>query len=215
MTPGSVTAVTSPPTGSPPKPKFPTWEYRSPFQLLDLPFIHIRFGWQQCSGPRQVQKPVRAWIAVTDGLAFGVLFAYGGIAVAPVSVGACAIGLFSHGAMTVGALVVGGFAFGIWAFGAFAFGWQASAACAIAWNIASGGQYAIGHQYALGPVAQAAQVNTEFVRHMVKSNRFFQACWTILPCFFWLMWVWALPMMLSMLVHWRGLANRRRWDKQT
>jgi len=197
------------------KPKVPAWEYRGQFQLLGLPFIHIRFGWQQCAGPGQVQKPVKAWIAVTDGLAFGVLFAYGGMAVAPVSIGACAIGLFSYGAMAVGALVVGGFAFGIWAFGAFAFGWQASAACAIAWNIASGGQYAIGHQYALGPVAHAAQVNTEFVRHVVKSNPFFQACWTILPYFFWLMWVWALPMMLSMLVHWRVLANRRRLDKPT
>ena len=71
-------------------------------------------------------KPVKAWIAFTDGTAFGVLFAYGGVAVAPVSIGACAIGLFAYGAAPVGVFAVGGFAFGIWAFGAMGFGWQAS-----------------------------------------------------------------------------------------
>jgi hypothetical protein len=112
-------------------------------------------------------------------------------------------------------LGVGGFAFGIWAFGAFAFGWQTSAACAIAWNIASGGQYAIAHQFALGPISHAAQVNTEFIRHLVKSNPFFQACWMIWPYFFWLMWVWAIPMMISMFVQCWVLANMRRLDKPT
>jgi hypothetical protein len=203
------------PTETATKPKRLAWEYRCRFQLLGLPFIHIRFGCPQSCGPLQVQKPVKAWIAVTDGFAFGLLFAYGGVAVAPISIGACAIGLFSYGAMAAGMLAVGGFAFGIWAFGAFAFGWQASAACAIAWNIASGGQYAIAHQFALGPVAHAAQVNTEFVRHLVKSNPFFRACWRILPYFFWLMWVWAIPMMSSLLVHWRRLATGRRLDQPT
>ena len=159
-------------------------------------------------------KPVKAWIAADDAFAFGVLFAYGSVAVAPVSIGACAIGLFSYGAMAVGALAVGGFGFGIWAFGAFAFGWQASAGCAIAWNIASGGQYAIAHQYALGPIAHASQVNNEFVRHLVKSNPFFQACWMILPYFYWLMWVWAIPIMIAMIVQWWAVTNRRRLDKR-
>jgi len=181
------------------------WEYRSRFHLLGLPFIHLRTGgWHN----GKMQTPVKAWIAVTDSVAFGVLFAYGSVAVAPVSIGACAIGLFSYGAMAVGALVVGGFAFGIWAFGAFAFGWQASAACAVAWNIASGGQYAIAHQYALGPVAHAAQVNNDFVRHLVRSNPFLQACWKMVPNFFWLMWVWAIPMMISMIVQWWTIARK-------
>jgi hypothetical protein len=115
--------------------------------------------------------------------------------------------------MTVGALAVGGFAFGIWAFGGFAFGWQASAGCAIAWNIASGGQYAIARQFALGPIAHAAQVNNELVRDLVRSNSFLQACWKIAPYFLWLMWVWAIPMMISMIVQWWVLAHRRRLDK--
>jgi hypothetical protein len=154
-------------------------------------------------------KPVKAWIAADDAFAFGVLFAYGAVAVAPVSIGACAIGLFSYGAMAVGAVAVGGFGFGIWAFGVFAFGWQVSGGCAIAWNIASGGQYAIAHHFALGPTAHAAQANNEFVRHLVKSNPFFQVCWMIMPYFFWLMWVWAIPIMISMIVQWRVIARRK------
>jgi hypothetical protein len=197
------------------RPTTALWEYRSRFQLFGLPFIHLRTGGWQSGRPVKELKPVRAWIAAADDFAFGVLFAYGAVAVAPVSIGACAIGLFSYGAMAVGALAVGGFGFGIWAFGAIAFGWQASAGCAIAWNIASGGQYAIAHQFALGPTAHAAQVNNEFIGHLVKSNPFFQACWMILPYFFWLMWAWGIPMMISVIVRRWVLANRRRLDKQT
>jgi RNA polymerase sigma factor (sigma-70 family) len=196
------------------RPKNPFWEYRSRFELLGLPFIHLRTGGWQSGRPMKELKPVKAWIAADDAFAFGVLFAYGSVAVAPVSIGPCAIGLFSYGAMTVGVLAVGGFAFGIWAFGAFAFGWQASAGCAIAWNIASGGQYAIAHQFALGPIAHAAQVNNELVRQLARSNPFLQACWKIVPHFFWLMWIWAIPMMISMMVQWRVLANRRRLDER-
>ena len=192
------------------RPKNPFWEYRSRFQLLGLPFIHIRFGGWQGGRPVRELKPVKAWIAADDAFAFGVLFAWGSMAVAPVSIGACAIGLFSYGGMAVGALAVGGFAFGIWAFGAFAFGWQASAACAIAWNIASGGQYAIAHQFALGPAAHAAQVNNELVRHLVKTNPFLQTCWKVVPYFFWLMWVWAIPMMISMIVQWWAIARKKK-----
>jgi hypothetical protein len=195
------------------KPKSPGWEYRSRFQLLGLPFIHIRTGGWQFGGVMKSRKPVFAWIAADDGFAFGVLFAYGGMAVAPVSIGACAIGLFSYGAMVAGVLAVGGFAFGIWSFGGFAFGLQASGGCAIAWNIASGGEYAIAHLYALAPTAHAAQANNELVRHLVRSNPFFEACWRILPYFFWLMWVWMIPMMISALVQWRVLANSRRLEQ--
>jgi RNA polymerase sigma factor (sigma-70 family) len=193
--------------------KSPVWEYRSRFQLLGLPFIHLRTGGWHRGRPVGGLKPVKAWIAADDAFAVGVLFAYGAVAVAPVSIGACAIGLFAYGAMAVGALAVGGFGFGIWAFGALAFGWQSSAGCAIAWNLASGGQYAIAHQFALGPIAHAAQANNELAGHLWKSNPFFQVCWMVLPYFFWLMWVWSIPMMISSIVQWRMLAKQRRLDK--
>ena len=194
--------------------KSPVWEFRSRFQLLGLPFIHLRFGGWQTGSQTQIQKPIKAWIAATEGFSFGLLFAYGGVAVAPVSIGACAIGLFSYGAMAVGALAVGGFGFGIWAFAGFGFGWDVSASCAIAWHIASGAQYAIAHQYAIGATAHAAQANTEFVRHLVTSNPFFAACWRMVPHFLWLMWVWAIPMTISSVLNWRAIAKQRRLASQ-
>jgi len=191
-------------------PKVPVWEYRSQLELLGLPLIHLRFGGWQTGAQTQIQKPIKAWIAATEGFAFGALFAYGGVAVAPVSIGACAIGLFSYGAMAVGALAVGGFGFGLWAFAGFGFGWDVSAGCAIAWHIASGAQYAIAHQYALGDIAHAAQANTEFVRNLVKANPFFATCWRMVPHFLWLMWLWAIPLIISSAFNWRGIAKQSR-----
>jgi len=195
-------------------PKAPVWEYRSRFHLLGLPFIHLRFGGWQTGAQTQIQKPIKAWFAATEGFSFGVLFAYGGVAVAPVSIGACAIGLFSYGAMAVGALAVGGFGFGIWAFAGFGFGWDVSAACAIAWHIASGAQYAIAHHYALGFIAHAAQANTDFVRQLVKSNPFFATCWRMVPHFIWLMWVWAIPLIISSIIQWQILVKGSARPKQ-
>ncbi len=186
------------------------WEYRSQWQLLGLPLIHLRFGgWQRGRALRE-QKPVKAWIAAADGFAYGVLFAYGAVAVAPISIGACAIGLVSYGAFALGGLAIGGCSVGVWAFGAIAFGWQASAGCAIAWHIASGAQQAVAHDFALAPVAYAAQVNTELARQLVRSSPFFQACWAAVPSFPWLMWLWSVPMMISMAAHWRGVMKGRR-----
>jgi len=198
----------------PARPKTPGWEYRSRFELLGLPLIHLRFGGWQIGAQTQIQKPIKAWIAATEGFAFGLLFAYGGVAVAPVSIGACALGLFSYGAMAVGGLAVGGFGLGLWAFAGFGFGWEVSAGCAVAWHIASGAQYAIAHDFALGAVAQAAQANTDFVRHLVKSNPFFAICWRVVPHFIWLMWLWAIPLIISTVVQWRLLAKQRKWQNR-
>ena len=176
------------------------WEYRSPFEFLGLPFIHIRFGgqigWQG--------KLTKGWIAIGDSCSFGGLFAYGGLAVAPVSIGGCAIGLLSYGAMAIGALVWGGFGIGAWAFGAFAFGWQAfSGGCAIAWHLAWGHEYAMAHDYALGSgTVFAAQANTPFVEELVKSSWGHAVALTLSPYFYWLMWVWAIPMMIAMIARW-------------
>jgi RNA polymerase sigma factor (sigma-70 family) len=86
-------------------PTRPIWEYRSRFQLLGLPFIHIRMG-------DRLGEPIKAWIAAGD-CALGVLFAFGGCAVAPISIGGCAVGLICFGGCTVGGLVIGGMGFGI------------------------------------------------------------------------------------------------------
>jgi RNA polymerase sigma factor (sigma-70 family) len=201
------------------KTKSSGWEYRSQFQLLGLPFIHIRFGgWGglQRFEWLAARKHVKAWIAVSDACSFGVLFAYGGLAIAPVSMGACAIGLFSCGAMSVGALALGGFAFGIWALGPFAVGWQAFGDCAIAWNAAWGGQYAIAHHFALGRTAYAAQANNEFVRHLLISNPFFRFCRTKMSVAYMigLAWIWVMPLMISAIVQW-WVVTRKRLRRQS
>src|SRR5262245_9201108 len=71
----------------------PAWEYRSKLELLGLPLVHIRFN------RSAVQRaPVKAWIAAGD-FAYGLLFAFGGLAIAPVSIGGIAIGLIPFGGL--------------------------------------------------------------------------------------------------------------------
>src|SRR5256885_16169665 len=79
------------------KPASPAWEYRSKFVLLGLPFIHVRVS----GGLTVPLTPVKAWIAAGD-YAVGWLFAFGNLAIAPVSIGALAIGLLSFGGCAVG-----------------------------------------------------------------------------------------------------------------
>jgi RNA polymerase sigma factor (sigma-70 family) len=187
------------------------WEYRSRFELLGLPFIHLRSGgWLGRARPEQPRKIVKAWIAADDGFAVGVLFAYGAVAVAPITIGACSLGLLSYGAMAIGVLSFGGFGFGVWAFGPFAFGWQAFGDCAIAWNAACGGQYAVAHDYARAAAASAAQANNQIVDQMFWSNPFFRFCGRFLrPYGFWLIWLWVIPMMVSSVLQ-GGVAVRHR-----
>ena len=174
--------------------------------MLGLPFIHLRFGGWLSAPSLKWSNPVKAWIAISDASAFGVLFAYGGLAIAPISLGVCTVGLFSYGAFAYGALAVGTFGVGVWAFGGNAFGWQACGLCAIAWDLASGSQCAIAYHFANGPYlySSAAQANTEFVKHLVNSNPFIQGCWKIAPYYFWKgMWILIIPLMITNLVQWR------------
>lgn len=198
-----------------------TWEYRSRIQFLGLPLIHIRRGWRMCEGwPANSgwsansawPPPIKAWIAITDGMAIGGLFAYGSVAIAPVSMGAAAIGLLSYGGMVVGGITWGGFSFGVWAFGAITFGWEAfSGGTAIAWNLAWGYEYAIAHNYALGAgTVSAAEANTDFVRDMVHATWGHDVALALAPWFFWLMWLWTVPLFLSMLAGWFNFGKRKK-----
>ena len=78
--------VESKPAEAAAKKKFSGWEYRTRFELFGLPFIHIRTGGWRGASPIREWKPVKAWIAADDACAYGVLFAYGSVAIAPVSV---------------------------------------------------------------------------------------------------------------------------------
>ena len=72
---------------------------RSP--LFGVPLVHIRF-----SSPDEGERPVFGWLAAGDR-AYGLLFAWGGYAVAPFSIGAIAIGLFAIGTLSVGVISLG------------------------------------------------------------------------------------------------------------
>jgi RNA polymerase sigma factor (sigma-70 family) len=181
-------------------PAKPAWEYRSKFTLLGLPFIHI----QVTSGVAVVTTPVKAWIAVGNR-AVGLLFAFGGIAIAPLSIGGLAVGLLSFGGGAVGLLSLGGFSLGIWSFGALALGWQVFGACAIAWNAASGG-VAIAHDFAGGGIAHALQANNEAARTYLRSNLFLRQAHLALRYLAWLNLLWVIPM----LARWRVVARNRQ-----
>jgi RNA polymerase sigma factor (sigma-70 family) len=191
------------------------WEYRSRVELMGLPLIHIRRG-ARIAEPSWTSA-VKAWIAISDNFAFGALFAYGGVAVAPVSIGACALGLVSYGGVAIGALSWGGFSFGILAFGAAAFGWEAfTGGCAIAWHLAWGDQYAIAHDYALGAgTVHAAQGNTPFVEQLAKSSWGHDFAIALTPYFYWLMWAWTIPMMVSMIAGWFRTGGHQKFTAPT
>jgi RNA polymerase sigma factor (sigma-70 family) len=177
-------------------------EYRSKLELLGLPLVHIRFD---SSGVQQ--GPVKAWFAAGD-FALGLLFAFGGLAIAPVSVGGIAIGLMPFGGLAGGLLAIGGFALGGWVFGGFAVGWQAFGGCALAWSAAMGG-LAIARDYALGGVAHAAQANSEIASQFMKTSPFFKQMEFLSHYVGWLNLLWLIPVV----GWWRILAKDRKVSK--
>jgi RNA polymerase sigma factor (sigma-70 family) len=186
-------------------PAKPAWEYRSKFVLLGLPFIHIRVS----GGLSVPGTPVRAWIAVGD-YAVGVLFAFGSIAIAPVSIGGLAMGLLPFGGCAVGLLALGGFSLGVWSFGGLAFGWQVFGGCAIAWNAAVGG-VAIAHDFASGGIAHALQANNQATQSYLQPNLFFQNAPLVLRYLAWLNLLWVIPMF----AWWRIVVSScRRWEQE-
>jgi len=182
----------------------PAWEFRSRASLFGLPLVHICFGDRRAV----VKKPVTAWIAVGDR-ALGGLFAFGGIAIAPVSIGGCAIGLFSFGGLALGILVLGGFGFGVWTFCGMGAGWQAFGGGVFAWKAAMGG-FAIAHDFALGGIAQAAQANNKAAAQFISSSWFFRNGLVLANYGFWLNLIWIIPM----LVQWRVIVKKRRREQE-
>lgn len=128
--------------------------YRSRASLFGVPLVHIRFA-----TPDEGEGPVVGWIAAGDR-AFGVLFAWGGWAVAPVSIGGFSVGLLSVGAVTVGAVGLGTFAAGLVSVGAISVGVKAYAwLSALGWQTATSAGFGIAHWAALAPVALARHAN--------------------------------------------------------
>jgi hypothetical protein len=134
-----------------------------------------------------------------------VLFASGGLAIAPISFGGIAIGLLPFGAIALGVFSVGAITAGVWAFGAAAIGWQICCGSGIAWHAAMGGVVAA-RDFAMGGMAHAAQANTELARQFFGQSLFFRIARVISDHGLWLMLLWVIPVSLQS----RIVARERR-----
>jgi len=182
----------------------PVFEYCSPVKFLGLPLIHIRIGDRYDF----MRKPVFGWFALGN-YAFGGLAAFGGVAVAPFSVGALALGFISYGGLVAGIFPLGGLALGVWAFGGIPIGWQAIGGFAFAWNQAVGG-FAVAHDFACGNIAHAMQANNDIARQMTEANGFFRFAQMLSRHWFWTNLLWITPLFIQ----WRLIARARARREQ-
>jgi RNA polymerase sigma factor (sigma-70 family) len=138
-------------------------EYKSRYGLAGVPLVHFRFGM-----PEQDEPPVFGWVAGGDR-AYGLLFAWGGIAIAPISVGIVSVGLLSVGTVGLGLLGLGAVGIGVIGFGAAAIAWKAYASLsALGWHSAFSNGFAIARDGAIGPLAMANQVNNDQAAEIVN-----------------------------------------------
>ena len=149
---------------------FRPFEYRSRWTLLGLPLIHIR-TWR--TGDAGQTLPAVGWIAIGN-IACGGLFAFGGLALAPISLGAGAAGLLAMGGAGAGVFSFAGAAFGVWAVGGVAVGYLAAGGAALGWLGALGGA-AVAHDFAVGGAAAARHINDVAAREFVQQSEFFRS----------------------------------------
>lgn len=137
-------------------------EYRSRMTCLGVPIVHIRFA-----APDDGDQPVFGWIAGGDR-AYGLVLAWGGWAVAPISIGAVSVGIVSVGTLSLGLVSLGTAAVGVLtvgcvALGVKAYGWLS----ALGWQTAAGGGFAIADFAAQAPVSIARHANDAISRQLL------------------------------------------------
>ncbi|MEL6199536.1 MAG: sigma-70 family RNA polymerase sigma factor [Pseudomonadota bacterium] len=144
-------------------------EYESRIKIAGIPLFHFRL-----SSAEPGDKPVVAWLAGGE-TAYGLLFAWGGFAVAPVAVGIYSVGLVSIGAVGVGALGLGTVGLGVISFGVAAVGYKAYASISsLGWESAFSAGVSMAREGAIGPVAFANAVNNERAAEIVDLAIFGQ-----------------------------------------
>lgn len=146
---------------------FRPFEYRSSATLLGLPLVHVRM---ECTEERRTLA-AKGWIAIGN-IAYGALFACGGLAVAPISLGGAAVGVLALGGCGLGFLCFAGVALGYWAVGGMAVGYMAFGGAAVGW-LASEGGAAVAHHFALGGSAIAEHANDAAARSFFRTENFF------------------------------------------
>jgi hypothetical protein len=187
-------AAAESPREAPPEPLF---EYRSNFGLFGWPLVHIRLRGGMERGP------VKAWFAAGDK-AIGIIFAFGAIAIAPLSLGGIAIGLLSTGGVALGIVSFGGFAVAPWAIGAVVIGVRAFGVCAVGWLAAQGDLVAVAHEFAQGGAALAAHANDPAAAAYFQNSRFSQNVPVIMRSMNWFYWLF----FLSIVLRWRVVKKR-------
>jgi hypothetical protein len=164
------------------------YEYRSSRTFLGLPLLHICFN---CVKDGKT-LPAKGWIAIGTK-AYGIIFAFGAIAVGCVSMGGLAIGLLAIGGFGIGFLAFGGMAVGFAAIGGAAIGYVACGGGAIGWLGASGGAVWTRH-FALGGGALAEHANDQAAQAFMHGNVFFRYEWIVFNTLIVMSW---LPMAVS------------------
>jgi len=183
----------------PSRPTTTVFEYRSPLTLLGLPLVHIRFGGTWAN----MQDVVKAWFAMGD-CAIGVIFAFGGMAVAPICVSGFALGGVVFGGFAGGVLCYSGFGFGVWVVGGVISGIMAVGGCAFGWKAALGG-IAVAHEMAQGGVALARHANDAIANSFIQNSSFFQHAFVVVTR--WLVPTSLLAVVPSLLI-WRATKKR-------
>jgi hypothetical protein len=143
------------------------FEWRSRRELFGIPLVHVRFN-----NEFKDKTAAKGWIAIGTR-AYGILFANGAIAVAPIALGALAIGIVGLGGFGVGILAFGGLAIGYAAVGGGAIGYMAFGGMALGWLAACGGA-PIAHHFATGGAGLAAHVNDDAAREFFDQSFFFR-----------------------------------------
>lgn len=143
--------------------------YKSQFCLFGIPLLHFQIG-----APEQGDAPIVGWIC-GGAKAYGVLFAWGGVAVAPISVGILSFGLVSIGAVGVGILSLSTVAIGVVAFGFTAVAYQAySSVSSLGWESAFSNGFSIAQNAAIGPFSYAKEVNNDLAYQLANIDVFSQ-----------------------------------------
>ena len=164
--------------------------YRSKASLLGLPLVHVARG--TLDGTQYRRGVARGWIAVGD-LAFGVLFAAGGVAAGGVAVGGVA----------VGGLTIAGAALGLFAIGGGALGLLAVGGAAFAWHAALGG-LAVAREFAIGGVAVAEHANDATANQMLESSVLLSTADALMSYSQWLVLLAIVPGFLALVRRLRG-----------
>ena len=138
--------------------------------LFGIPLIHIQFGTPELNDSAAI-----GWIA-GGSKAYGLLFAWGGFAVAPISVGIISVGILSVGAVSIGLLALGTVAIGLIGFGASAIAYKAYASLSsLGWESAFSNGFSYAIHGAIGPIALAEDVNNEAANDWVNLALFSQS----------------------------------------